>query len=83
MRNQTYFSAYLPPELVTRLKALSEETRVPMSVIMRDALPDALNRWQAEWEIDRLRRLPLTRWVEDRSPAGNWDEPQDCDYESD
>lgn len=65
-RKQRYFSTYLPPELVDRLKALSEETRVPMSVIMRDALPDALNRWQAEWEIDRMRRLPLTRWVEDR-----------------
>jgi len=70
-RRQRYFSAWLPPELVDRLRELSRETRVPMAVIMRDALPAALNRWEAERRIDEMRRRPSKRWTRETA-AGNW-----------
>lgn len=46
--NQVKLASYYPPELVDRLKALSEATRIPQSVYLREALEDLLTKHAKE-----------------------------------
>lgn len=43
--NQTQITSYFDPAAVQRLKALSEMTRVPQSVYLREALDDLLKKY--------------------------------------
>jgi predicted DNA-binding protein len=45
--NQTQITSYYEPDAVRRLKALSETTRVPQSVYLREALDDLLKKYAA------------------------------------
>jgi predicted DNA-binding protein len=43
--NQAQITSYYDPDAVQRLKALSEATRVPQSVYLREALDDLLKKY--------------------------------------
>jgi predicted DNA-binding protein len=43
--NQAQITSYYDPAAVQRLKALSEITRVPQSVYLREALDDLLKKY--------------------------------------
>jgi predicted DNA-binding protein len=43
--NQAQITSYYDPDAVQRLKALSERTRVPQSVYLREALDDLLKKY--------------------------------------
>lgn len=43
--NQTQITSYYDPDAVLRLKALSEMTRVPQAVYLREALDDLLKKY--------------------------------------
>jgi predicted DNA-binding protein len=43
--NQSQISSYYEPEAVQKLKSLSEITRVPQSVYLREALDDLLKKY--------------------------------------
>jgi predicted DNA-binding protein len=45
--NQTAITGYYDPDAAQRLKALSETTRVPQSVYLREALDDLLKKYAA------------------------------------
>ena len=45
--NQAQITSYYDPSAVARLKALSETTRVPQSVYLREALDDLLKKYAA------------------------------------
>jgi predicted DNA-binding protein len=45
--NQTAITGYFDPDAAQRLKALSEMTRVPQSVYLREALDDLLKKYAA------------------------------------
>jgi predicted DNA-binding protein len=45
--NQTAITSYYDPAAVQRLKTLSEATRVPQSVYLREALDDLLKKYAA------------------------------------
>jgi len=45
--NQAPITSYYDPAAVQRLKALSEATRVPQSVYLREALDDLLQKYSA------------------------------------
>jgi predicted DNA-binding protein len=50
--NQTAITGYYDPDAAQRLKALSETTRVPQPVYLREALDDLLKKYAGA-----LRRL--------------------------
>lgn len=43
--NQTAITGYFDPDAAQRLKTLSEMTRVPQSVYLREALDDLLKKY--------------------------------------
>jgi len=43
--NQLKLASYYPPELVQQLKRLSDTTRVPQAVYLREALEDLLKKY--------------------------------------
>lgn len=43
--NQTAVTGYYDPDAAQRLKALTETTRVPQSVYLREALDDLLKKY--------------------------------------
>jgi predicted DNA-binding protein len=43
--NQTAITGYYDPDAAQQLKALSETTRVPQSVYLREALDDLLKKY--------------------------------------
>jgi hypothetical protein len=45
--NQTAVTGYYDPDAAQRLKALTEATRVPQSVYLREALDDLLKKYAA------------------------------------
>jgi hypothetical protein len=45
--NQVKLASYYPPEMVERLKRLSDTTRVPQAVYLREALEDLLKKYSA------------------------------------
>ena len=46
--NQVKLASYYPPEMVAELKKLSDVTRVPQAVYLREALEDLLKKHQDE-----------------------------------
>jgi predicted DNA-binding protein len=45
--NQLKLASYYPPELVARLKHLSDATRIPQAAYLREALEDLLKKYAA------------------------------------
>ena len=45
--NQLKLASYYPPEMVAELKKLSDITRVPQAVYMREAMEDLLKKYAA------------------------------------
>lgn len=45
--NQTSITGYYDPEAAQRLKLLTESTRVPQAVYLREALDDLLRKYAA------------------------------------
>lgn len=58
MSRREKLDVHLDAEVYAELRELSAETRVPMSAIVRDVLPDALADWR------RARGLVSTRLTE-------------------
>ena len=42
--NQVKLASYYPPEMVERLKQLSDKTRIPQAAYLREALEDLLKK---------------------------------------
>jgi len=64
------YSSHLPPALLKRLRGLGKVWRVSAASILRDVLPEALDRWERRRLIDEakadLRRelaKPTARWT--------------------
>jgi predicted DNA-binding protein len=45
--NQLKLASYYPPEMVERLKKLSDVTRIPQAEFLREALDDLLKKYAA------------------------------------